>query len=172
MLTQLSEAVQQALGINLKTMAIQIVATIILVVIVRYFFWNKITAFLQKRREFIANEIESAKKQNADALILQEKAKQESLDLKLRAKEVIASATLKAEDERQAILDKARDEAQRILQSAQKDIELEKEKTRAELRNEVIDLATLMAEKIIKTEIDESKYKDLQISDLESSEEV
>jgi len=171
-LSALSEAVKDALGINLTTMAIQILATIVLVVIVRYFFWNKITDYLQKRREFIANEIESAKQQNADALILQEAAKQESLELKLRTKEVIASATQKGEEERQAILEKAKAEAQRIILESHQATELEKEKTRVALRDEVIDLATLMAEKIIQAEIDDSKYKDLTISDFEGNEEV
>jgi F-type H+-transporting ATPase subunit b len=168
----LSDAVKEALGINPIQMLIQIAATIVLVIIVRYFFWNKITAYLEKRRELFTAEMENAKKLNLEATMLQEQALKETNDLKLRSKELITLATQKGEQERLLIVAKAKADAEHILSQSRQTIEAEKDKARTSLKNEVIDLATLMAEKIIKSEIDDSKYKDMSLDEFERSEEV
>lgn len=171
-LSSLAEAVKSALEINVVQMAVQIVATIILVVIVRYTFWNKITAFLEKRRELVASEIESAKQQNEEAARLQELAKLESIELKKHSKELLESSVFKAEEEHRVIVENAKTEAKNLMESAYLEIEAEKAKARLDLKGEVVELAALMAEKIIQSEIDDSKYKDLSIDDFESSEKA
>ncbi len=170
MLSSLSETVTSALEINLTQMLIQIAATIVLVVIVRVFFWSKITSFLEKRREFIASELESAKAQNTEALSLKENAIKERQDILLRSKEIIDAAKTQAEAEKASILMDAKKDALRLVEAKREEMEMEMERARSDLRSEVVDLAVQMAEKVIASEIDQEKYKDMSIAQFERSE--
>lgn len=168
------EAVQKiidgALGVNLLDMIIQIAATLILVIIVKYFFWGRITDFLEKRKNIMSQEMESAKKENENAKALKEKRENEYNELKLKSKEYLDSAKYKAEQEKIRILEKAKDNADKMMEKAIKDIEAKKIKAETELHKEAVTIATSMAEKIIRKELNDKDYQDLIVKDLESSE--
>ncbi|MBU1145102.1 MAG: F0F1 ATP synthase subunit B [Firmicutes bacterium] len=165
-----SDTIKSALGVSLLDIIVQLLATLLLVLIVKYFLWNKITDFLAKRRKFLEDEVENAKKENLEAIKLKEDTELEYINLKKRSKSVIDSATQKGELVHQEIVSKAKLEASSILESSLKEIELEKEKARVKMKHEVIDLATLMAEKIIEQEVDQKKYLDKSIEDINRSE--
>lgn len=168
----LSEAVISALEINVVQMLIQIAATIVLVVVVKVFFWSKITSFLEKRQAFMASELEAAKAQNEEAKSLKESAFEERQVILARSKEIVDAARIQGEAERNQIIMKAKEDVSRLVQTKTEEIEMEREKARADLRNEVIDLAVQIAEKIIKKEIDDKVYQDMSLDDFERSEEV
>ncbi len=172
MMEAVTKAIENALGASLSDIAIQIGATLVLVVIVRIFFWNKITAFLEKRRELMQQEFDSAKEANEDAKILQEKSSKEYQELKAQSKDIIEKARKRGEEERGTILEKAKTEAKDLMDQAQSEIELEKKKAESDIRKEAINLATLMASKIIEKEIDGSEYQDLTVDRIESSEKL
>ncbi|XMB71831.1 F0F1 ATP synthase subunit B [Mycoplasmatota bacterium WC30] len=167
-----SEAIDAALGVSLLDMVIQIAATLILVLIVKKFFWGRITDFLEKRKEIMTEELESAKNANQEALALQEKTDKKYQDLRAKSKEYLDKAKFKGEEERQGIVEKARGEAKNILTQAEQEIALEKKKASSEIQKEAITLATLMASKIIEEELDDKKYQDLAVENLERSEKV
>lgn len=172
MMEAVTKAINNALGASLLDIAIQIGATLILVLIVRFFFWNKITAFLDQRRELMQQELDSAKTANEDAKALQEKSDKEYQELKAQSKDIIEKARKRGEEERGNILNKAKAEAQDIMDQTQAEIELEKKKAQSDIRKEAVDLAALMAAKIIEKEIDGSEYQDLTADRIESSEKI
>lgn len=164
------EIIDQALGVNLLDMLVQIAATLILVLIVKKFFWGRITDFLEKRKQIMETEMESAKKENEEAKVLKEKHEFEYNQLKQESKQYLDNAKIKADQERKRILVEAKENANEILERTQREIEAEKIKAKAELKKEAVELAALMAEKIVSKEIDESSYQNLLVDDLERSE--
>ena len=166
-----SDAIQSALGISLLDMAIQILATLILVLVVRFFLWNKITDYLGKRKQFLTDEVENAKQANEQAAQLKEETEKEYERLKARSKDIIDSARQRGEDEQADIVSRAKREAEQIYQDSLKEIEVEKEKARLKMKDEVIELAALMAEKIIEQEVDHQKYLERSIESLGQGEE-
>ena len=170
MLEAVNKAIESALGVNLVDMLIQIGATLILVLIVKFFFWGRITEFLEKRKNIMTDEMESAKKENLAAQELKEKREQEYNKLKLDSKEYLESAKSRAEQERLRIIEEAKKNADQMMERTKKEIEAEKIKAKSTLKKEVVDLAAVIAEKIIKQEVDEKKYQDMIVDDLESSE--
>jgi len=170
MMEAVQKAIESALGVNLLDMIIQIGATLILVLIVKHFFWGKITDFLEKRKNIMEQEMESAKTENIKAQSLKEKREEEYNTLKLKSKDYLDSAKEKAEQERLRIISEAKDNASEMVSRTKKEIEAEKNKAKVTLQKEVVNLAVLMAEKIIEQEVDESKYQDLIVEDLERSE--
>ncbi len=167
-----SDAIEKALGVSLSDIAIQIGATFILVIIVKIFFWDKVTAYLEKRQNLMETEFESAKTANQEAKDFQDKAAKEYHDIKTKSKDYLDRAKQKGEEERVSIINKAKLESSNMMTQAEQEIALEKKKAQGEIRKEVVDLATIMASKIIEKEIDDSKYQDLVIKNLESSEKV
>ena len=59
--------VESAIGVNAKEMAIQIASTLLLFLVVRYFFWSNITDYLEERKANMAKEYDDAKEANLEA---------------------------------------------------------------------------------------------------------
>lgn len=150
-----------AIGVNPKEMIIQIASTLLLFLVVRYFFWNNITAYLEKRKNHMAQEYDEADEANLQAQSLKEKAVGELTEIRLSAKGIIDEAKDRGETERSQIVGNAKKEATVVMENAQKEIESEIEKARSSINDEIVSVAVLMAEKVIKKEIDESKHKEL-----------
>lgn len=173
-LERIMEAVQNmietALGVNLLDMVIQIAATLVLVVIVKIFFWGRITEFLEKRRNILNEEMESAKKENLEAQELKTKRENEYNQLRQESKSYLDDAKLKAEKEKERIILEAKTNAKSLMERSQKEIKAEKLKAQADLEEETLNLAALMAGKIIEKEVDPDKYQDLLVENLKRSE--
>jgi F-type H+-transporting ATPase subunit b len=153
--------VDSALGVSLEEMIIQISATLLLFLIVRFFFWNNITAYLEKRKEAMNEEYDQAKQANADAQSIKETTENELKEIRLSAKGLYDEAKDRGEVERKEIVLKAKADAKKIVDNAHKEINSEIEKARTSINDEIVSVATLMAEKIIKKEIDKDKHKEL-----------
>lgn len=130
-------------------------------VLLSYLLFNPARDMLNKRREKIAKEMEEAAQERDDAA--QFKAE---YDAKLKAadKEVEAilsegrKKALKREDE---IVNEAKTEAARIMERASREIELEKNKMKDEVKREMVAVATVMAGKFVASSLNEEKQAQL-----------
>ena len=172
MIDAVSRVIENALGSTLLDMGIQIGATLLLVIIVKVFFWSRITDFIQKRRDLMNEEFESARKANEEAQVLNEKTNEEYQALNIKSKGYLEKAKQRGEEERLVLVTKAKEEAKNIVVQAEQEISLEKQKAKADIQKETVNLATLMASKIIEEELDDKKYQDLAVNNLERSEKV
>lgn len=150
-----------AFGINASEMLIQIIATLILFLVIRFFFWNNVTAYLEGRKQAMANEYNAAKNANTEAQGLREEAALELENIRVQTSTVLEEARTRGEEERKQILVTASAEADKLVENAQREIESNIEKARNNINEEIVSVATLMAEQIIKEEIDEKKHKEL-----------
>jgi len=155
------EFVNNSLGVNLIEMVIQIASTIVLFLVVKFFFWNNITDYLEKRKETMNEEYDKAQLASSTASDLQVQAETELLEIRHSAKGLFEEAKERGELERKNIITKAKTDAERLVENAHIEIEQELEKVKTEINNEIVMVATLMAEKIIQKEIDPKKHKDL-----------
>lgn len=172
MVDGVSRVVENALGASLLDIAIQIGSTLLLVVIVKIFFWSRITDFIKKRKDIMDEEFTSAKKANEEAKVLQEAKDKEYQDIKAKSKGYIEKAKLRGEEEKNNIVSKARKEAKQIITQAEKEVLLDQRKAKTEIQKEAVSLATMMASKIIEAELDENKYQDLAVKNIEESENI
>lgn len=165
-----SKTIENALGVSPLDILVQILGTILLVLIVKKFFWKKVVAYLDGRRAAMDQEFEKAKAAQLEAEEVRAKSQEELLELKKRGDAMMSQARIEADREHQEIVQEARQEAIRILENANRQIEIDKEHARRELRGEVVEIATMMAGKILDEELDPNKYRDLAISNFESGE--
>lgn len=165
-------AVEQALGVNLLDMIVQIAATIILMLIVKKFFWGKITDYLQKRNDYMESELTEAEATNKEALQLKETREAELKEIREKSKNYFENAKTRGEEEKKRIIEHAKKEADVIVANGRKEVEAERSKAKIELEKEVVTIASLMAEKVIGKKIDEREFQNVTIKDIESSEEL
>lgn len=130
-------------------------------VLLSYLLFNPARDMLNKRREKIAKEMEEAAQEKADAVQFKSE-----YDAKLKAADKEAEAilsegrkkALKREDE---IVNEAKAEAARIMERASREIELEKNKMKDEVKQEMVAVAAVMAGKIVASSLDEEKQAQL-----------
>ena len=157
----ISRFIDGALSVDFYEMAIQVLATLLLFLVIRFFFWNNITDFLDKRKEMMASEFGEAELANKEAQSLKIEASTELNEVRMNAKGIVDEAKDRGERERSSIIDKAKGEAKIVIENAHKEIDSEIDKARASINDEIVNVAILMAEKVIDKEIDRSKHKEL-----------
>ena len=150
-----------AFGVDGTEMLIQIGSTILLFLVVRFFFWNKVTDYLEGRKEAMKQEYLDAKNASLEAAKHKEEAETELIDIRKGAKGVFDEAKERGEVERKVILEKARGEATKLVSDAHIEIDSQVEKARSSINEEIVSVATLMAEKIIEKELDDKEHKDM-----------
>ncbi len=148
-----------ALGVDPVEMLIQIGATALLIIVVKFFFWDKVTAFLDKRREAVDKEMTEAAEQNEEAKSLKKDAEYELKEARKEAQSLIDEAKTKSEDMKRDIIAEAKKDAQHIRKNAERDLEKEIRIARTKLRNEIIGVATALSKRVLHDEIDEETYE-------------
>ncbi len=143
---------------TIRDLIIQLFATLILFLVVRKFFWGKITTFLDARKEAIDSELTKAQEANAKAEELQEKLNKEYEKSKLEIQTLIANAVKEGNVLKDEIVSEAKKEAELRLTNATKDIEYEIKKQQKNIKEEIISIAFAAAEKIVAKEVDQKKH--------------
>ncbi len=149
------------IDVTAVTFIIQICATIILFIYVRFFLWKTVTGMIDARRANIEKELAS----KDDALKELELAKQEAESIVSNAKEeatlIIERAKTTSTIEANNIKNRALAEIEAKKEASVEQINSERKKAEESLRDEIITVAYTLAEKITEKEIDEAKHQDL-----------
>jgi len=134
---------------------------LLLLVILGKFAWGPILQMIDTREKTIADAIESAKRERAEA----EKARGEMLAALDRAREESAQLVRKNQQEVAAakaeLMAAAKKESEELLAAARKTISEEKRQALAELRGQAVDIAIEAANRLVQMNMDEGKQKQL-----------
>ena len=132
-----------------------VINLLILYIILKKYFWEKIRKFMTDRRDAIQDAFDSAEAMNRRA---DEKMRNYSAwiaGVEEEGREIIRDAKQQADAQAQEILAEARAQASEIITKAENTIELEKAKAMEEMRQEIGTLALMAAEKIVGREIED-----------------
>ena len=130
------------------------IAVFFLVLAMSYLLFNPARKMLKDRQERISNDIDSAKedKESAAALKAEYEAKLKEVDKE--AEGILAEARQKAMKNQAKMIDEAKEEASRIVKRAQEEAELEKKHAMDDMKQEMITVAAMMAQKVVAASID------------------
>lgn len=133
---------------------LMIIAVFFLFLIASNLLFNPVRNLLKNRQEKIQNDLDSAKedKEQASALKIEYEEKLKSIDKEAEA--ILSEARAKALKTSDQIVAKAKEEAADIIARANKEVELEKQKVADDVKKEMINLASVMAGKVVKASID------------------
>jgi F-type H+-transporting ATPase subunit b len=137
------------------------VTFLLLIVVLGKFAWGPILQMIETREKTIADAIESAKRERAEAekaradmLAALERAREESAQLVRKNQQEVAAA--KAE-----LMAAAKKDSEELLAAARKTISEEKRQAIAELRDQAVDIAIEAANRLVQMNMDEGKQKQL-----------
>lgn len=143
------------------TLLAQIADFIILLIFLRLVAYKPLVKLLNDRRDHIAKNIEAAEQERQQAEQLRAGYEAEMRRAREQAQEIIQKATKAGEDQGLLIIENAKNEAVKIKETALSEIEREKQKAIAELRDQVASLSVLVAGKVINRTIDDQIQRDM-----------
>lgn len=159
--TQFLFGLDQQLVIDAALLAVNI---FILFIILSYLLINPVKELLAKRQEKITNDRESAAKDKKDAAELKKEYDAKIKNIEKEAEIIMADARKAAMKNQDRIIAEAKEEAANIIKRANAEIELEKKKAADDIKKEIIQVATAMANKVVAASID-AKTQDALIEE-------
>jgi len=126
---------------------------VILYLIMKKFFFEKIRNFMQKREDDIIKSYENAEKVNNEANKIKELYNKQMENIENERKEIIKTAKIKADAQAKDIINEAEAKAVLIIKHAEEDIKQQQKNSIEEMKQEIADLAIIAAEKIIEKQL-------------------
>ncbi len=139
----------------------QVLALVIIVLILKKLLFKPVSEFIEKRRQAIADDVNSATNAKKSADELKAEYENKLKHINNEADEILKTARTKALEREGTIIEEAKAEAVAIKEKAKADTALELEKVRAQMKDEMISVATLMASKFVKAELSNQKQEQL-----------
>lgn len=146
---------------NVSSFFIQLVSFAILFWLLSRFAFKPLFGVMEKRRQLVQEQMESAQNNRTDAERLIEEQKQALQQARKEAYDIIEQAKTTGSKQAEEIVLAARSESGRLKEEAVRDIETEKNKAIASLKAQVSGLSVLIASKIIEKQVDEQSQKQL-----------
>lgn len=125
------------------------------------FVWSALRQAMEQREQQIADGLEAADRASRDLELAQDKVAQQLREAKQEASVIIEAANKRAAQIVDEAKEQAREEGNRLKVSAQAEIELEVNRAKEHLRQQVAVLAIAGAEKILEAQIDANTHKGL-----------
>lgn len=147
--------------------AITILAMFFVFLLLSYLLFNPARNLMEKRQEGIREQMETAAREKQDAIQFKTEYDEKIKNVQKETDEILSEARKKALKKESVMLEEAREEAAQIVARANREVELEKSKVKDEMKQEIINVATAMAGKIVASSLDESKQSQLLADTLE-----
>ena len=128
------------------------IAVFVLFLFLSYLLFNPVRKMLEDRKMKIKTDLDTAKLEDAAALKAEYDAKLKNIEKE--AEEILSEARQKALKNEARIVEEAKEEASRIIKRANEEAILEKKRAMDEMKQEVIGIASMMAQKVVSASID------------------
>ena len=144
-----------------RSLIVQVVNFLILLVILQRLLYKPFLAKMQERTAAIQKSLEEAQAARAEAARQQEENEARLRAAHAEAAAIRAQALKEAAEEQKRLVGAARAESQRLIDSARAQLEADVRRARDELRREVAELATLVAEKLVRKSLRDEDHRRL-----------
>lgn len=155
-------------------LSIQIVATLILFFILKHFLFKPVNEMLTKRREYIETNMRESEEAKAQSLKMKEEYEEQIKSAKTQANDIISEARNYGEELKQRAVKESKDEAKKVYDAGIEALELERQKVMNSVNNDIVDMAIIAAEKVLRSNIGDSLDKNMVknfVMDMEESHE-
>ena len=149
------------MDINWSLVIATIINFIILLAILKHFFFSKVEAIINERESYVSDKLDEAEEELEKARMLAIENERMIKSARKQGKLITEEYKQKAEKIYDEIVEEANKESSLILERAKIEINREKEKVEYQLKKEAIDLALELSKKVIEKNIDENKNRDL-----------
>lgn len=119
-----------------------------------YLLFNPVRDMLEKRKQRIVDDREAAKREKEEATSYKQEYEKKLQEVDKEVQVILSEARKKAMKNENAIIAEAKEEAARIMARANAEIELEKKRALDDMKQEMIAVASMMAQKVVSASID------------------
>lgn len=138
---------------ELQTMIVTAVVLLILYLIFRKFLYKPVSRFMHKRNDLIQTEIDNAKSLKLEAKFIKENQEKIINDAHTESRKIIEDAKKISDEIKDNIILEAKKEAKEIIKKAEKEVEKQKIEALEDMKNQSVDLAILIASKIMEEQL-------------------
>ena len=138
---------------ELQTMIVTAVVLLILYLIFRKFLYKAVSRFMHKRNDLIQTEIDNAKSLKLEAKFIKENQEKIINDAHTESRKIIEDAKKISDEIKDNIILEAKKEAKDIIRKAEKEAEKQKIEALEDMKNQSVDLAILIASKIMEEQL-------------------
>jgi F-type H+-transporting ATPase subunit b len=160
LVTESDELTGRIFGLDpqlLADSAILALSVFVLFLALSYLLFNPARNLLEKRREKVKQELDVSTTEKEKAISLRQEYEEKLKNTQNEVDEILSLARKNALKKEETIIAEARLEANRFINIAKKEIELEKEKVKEDVKNEMITVAAFIAGKLIEASLDNNK---------------
>ena len=119
-----------------------------------YLLFNPVRDMLEKRKQKIAGELADAANDKKSAAEMKAEYEQKLKEVSKEADAILEEARRKGKAKEAEIIQEAIAEAARIVERGNREVELERKKALDDMKQEIVSIASLMAEKVVASSID------------------
>lgn len=160
------------LGIEPVLLVAQIINFAIIFFVLKKFLYKPLFSVIDKRKREIEEGLAMARKIQEDEEKAKEKQEKLIADAKKEARAIVEEAKKQAEQQKKQMLADAQKEVASMMEKAKAQAEAKMKAVEEEMRRQVVDLAALMAEKVLPDVLSEADHRKLiasQLKDLEKT---
>lgn len=149
------------ISVNLWQMLVSIANLLILFLLIKKFLYKPVKNMLAKRRAAIDADYDAAREAKESALKDKATYDEKLAGAKAEAENVINNAVLVAKARENEILADAKDKAQGIVRRAESDAALELKKAEDSIRREIVEVSSMLTEKVLERQVSKDDHKRL-----------
>jgi F-type H+-transporting ATPase subunit b len=142
-----------------KSLIVQAINFLILLFILKRLLYKPFLAKMDERTQAIQKSLDEAQAARAQATRQQEENETRLHAAHAEAAAIRAQAMKEAAEEQKRLVEAARAESQRLVESAKAQMDADVRRAREELRREVADLATAVAEKLMRRSLRDEDHR-------------
>lgn len=156
---------------NILTVIVQLCSTGVIFFVAYKFLWNPARDFLAAKADLTQKELDEAKAANAEAQRQMRNAKQQLSEASFKAKDIVEKGKDEGKIVKESIIRDGRAQADLMLKNAREQIAFEQDKMRQNIQKEIVDVALLATEKLMKEQADEEKNRESVVAFVEGMTE-
>lgn len=137
------------------------ISMLLLFTLLSFILFNPVRDMLEKRKQRVKEDQETAKREREEAIAYKEEYDKKLREVDKEADDILSEARKRAMKNENKMIAEAKEEANRILNRANAEIELEKKRALDDMKQEMITIASMMAEKVVIASIDKEVQESL-----------
>ena len=149
------------IDVNPGLIAWTLITFILVMIVLSRVAWKPILGLIEEREKAIVDAIDAAKKERAEAERLLAEQKSAIADARREAAEMMAKNRDEVAKFREELMAKSKKEADDLLANARRTIDEERVKAVADVKKTAVDLVLAATAKLLGTQLDESKHRQL-----------
>lgn len=159
---------------SLHELILQLIATFLLFLFLRHFMFKPVSKYLQERKKYIEDGVKNADEAKEKLVLMDKKYDEKILEAKKESSEIISNARKYGEEIKSKAIEESKVLAKEEYEKGIKQIENERLKAMKSMNDEIVEIALVAAQKVLRDKTDsESDKKMVQeaIKDLEKNHE-